>query len=291
MEQLETFSPLYVENKRSDLPFDMQNLHWVNEELGYNIDRYRSNNRYTIIWIVDGFGNYYQGFNEQIIGNDHLLFIRPGELPNLKLPKRLKGYIISFTSGFFDFNDHDHINTRIHQLFHQTHYMEFNNDTIDEFQDIMDIVMKEFNKYNLYRPEILRRYFTIFLIYLSGQAQPQITARYSRNEEIFQNFSSIVNKNFRTQKMVSDYADQLFVTPNYLNQLVKKLTGYSAGYHIRQRIAAEAKLQATQPNNCMKAIAYNLGFADMAHFSKFFKNTTGINFSDFKKNSPIPQPI
>jgi AraC family transcriptional activator of pobA len=33
----------------------------------------------------------------------------------------------------------------------------------------------------------------------------------------------------------------------------------------------------------MKEIAYFLGFCDMAHFSKFFKNTTGMNFSDFKK--------
>jgi AraC-like DNA-binding protein len=33
----------------------------------------------------------------------------------------------------------------------------------------------------------------------------------------------------------------------------------------------------------MKEIAYHLGFSDSAHFSKFFKNTTGMNFTDFKK--------
>jgi len=33
----------------------------------------------------------------------------------------------------------------------------------------------------------------------------------------------------------------------------------------------------------MKEAAYDLGFNDFSHFSKFFKSTTGINFSDFKK--------
>ena len=85
--------------------------------------------------------------------------------------------------------------------------------------------------------------------------------------------------------MVADYACQLFITPNYLNEIVKKTTDYSAGYHIRQRIALEAKRQAMYSPLSIKEVAYYLGFTDTAHFSKFFKNTTGKNFSDFKKES------
>ena len=101
--------------------------------------------------------------------------------------------------------------------------------------------------------------------------------------EIVQQFMSLLEKNYKEQKMVADYASMLSVTPNYLNEIVKKTTGFSAGHHIRQRIVLEAKRQATYSGNCMKEIAYFLGFCDMAHFSKFFKNTTGMNFSDFKK--------
>ncbi len=75
----------------------------------------------------------------------------------------------------------------------------------------------------------------------------------------------------------------LFVTPNYLNEIIKKITGYSAGYHIRQRITLEAKRMALYSDNSMKEIAYNLGFLDCAHFSKFFKTITGSNFTEFKK--------
>jgi AraC-like DNA-binding protein len=33
----------------------------------------------------------------------------------------------------------------------------------------------------------------------------------------------------------------------------------------------------------MKEVADNLGFCDYAHFSKFFKNYSGISFSTFRK--------
>ena len=58
---------------------------------------------------------------------------------------------------------------------------------------------------------------------------------------------------------------------NYLNEIIKKTTGYSAGYHIRQRVVLEAKRKAAYSDSCMKEIAYHLGFCDIAHFSKFFK--------------------
>jgi AraC-like DNA-binding protein len=92
-----------------------------------------------------------------------------------------------------------------------------------------------------------------------------------------------LEKNFKEQRMVAEYASELSVSPNYLNEIVKKVTGQSAGYHIRQRIGLEAKRKALHTGMCMKEIAYYLGFSDLAHFSKFFKLTTGKNFSDMRK--------
>jgi YesN/AraC family two-component response regulator len=65
--------------------------------------------------------------------------------------------------------------------------------------------------------------------------------------------------------------------------IVKRHTRQPAGYHIRQRIVQEAKRLALYSDVCMKEIAYLLGFSDTAHFSKFFKKSTGINFSEFKR--------
>ena len=35
----------------------------------------------------------------------------------------------------------------------------------------------------------------------------------------------------------------------------------------------------------MKEVAYGLGFDNLAHFSKYFKTNSGINFTDFKRQA------
>ena len=97
----------------------------------------------------------------------------------------------------------------------------------------------------------------------------------------------MLDKNFREEKMVSSYAAQLYVTANYLNRIVKKNTGYSAGHHIRQRVVLEAKRMARYSDSGMKKIAYELGFLDSAHFSRFFKSFGGTNFSEFKRGALV----
>ena len=86
-----------------------------------------------------------------------------------------------------------------------------------------------------------------------------------------------------SKKMVCDYANELNVSPNYLNRTVKKVSGNTASHHIQQQIILEAKRHAMYSGISMKEIAYQLGFDNIAHFSKFFKSKSGMNFTNFKK--------
>jgi AraC-like DNA-binding protein len=52
---------------------------------------------------------------------------------------------------------------------------------------------------------------------------------------------------------------------------------------IQDRIISEAKKLFYYTDKSAKEIAYELGFEDSAHFSRFFKNVTGQNISEFKK--------
>ena len=96
---------------------------------------------------------------------------------------------------------------------------------------------------------------------------------------------ALVERNLTKRKSVRDYAHDLSVTPNYLNEVVKKVTGNQAYYHIQQRKVLEAKRQAIYHGMSMKEVAYYLGFEDQSHFSRFFKVRTGSNFTAFKKEA------
>jgi AraC-like DNA-binding protein len=93
----------------------------------------------------------------------------------------------------------------------------------------------------------------------------------------------LVDSKFRDLKLVTQYASRLRISPNYLNEAVKSILGYPASHYIRNRIILEAKRKAIYSNESMKEIAYSLGFDNTAHFSKYFKNSSGMCFSTFKK--------
>jgi AraC family transcriptional activator of pobA len=96
-------------------------------------------------------------------------------------------------------------------------------------------------------------------------------------------FYRLLDEHYVEKKRVKDYAGLLAISPNYLNAVLKDLSGYTASYHIQRRILSEAKRRILSERTSLKEIAYKLGFCDPAHFSKFFKNAAGFNFKEFKK--------
>jgi transcriptional regulator GlxA family with amidase domain len=159
-------------------------------------------------------------------------------------------------------------------------------------KEIVLKMIKEFENEYSYKVELLKRYFKIFLIYLTRRTADENfqSTEQSREAELVKSFMELLDKNFKEKKMVAEYAGQLLVTPNYLNRIVKKITGFSAGHHIRQRVVLEAKRMGRYSGAGMKEIAYDLGFLDSAHFSRFFKTFGGMNFSEFKRG-PVVIPL
>ena len=247
-----------------------------------------SNNYFKIIWITRGTGIYRIDMQHFNILSGQLFCILPGEVHLIESGEELEGYVISFTRNFLSTGDIDpdmlHHPGGVTQLLEHCRAIQARKDSIPDMALIMDKLLKEYNSSDAFRLELLRRYFKIFLIYISRQLDTNgPLVRHTRAVGLVHRFMDLLNNNFKEMRMVADYARQLAVTPNYLNESIKKSTGYPASYHIRQRIALEAKRQAAYSDVCMKEIAYHLGFSDSAHFSKFFKNTTGMNFTDFKK--------
>lgn len=246
-----------------------------------------SHDYFEIVWITQGTGLYRLDMQQFGISPNQLFCVRPGEVHLIESGEALEGYVISFTRSFLGINDLDPDLVHpggVYQLFDRCKAVKVRNDSTADMALIMERLLKEFNNLEPFRLELLRRYFKIFLIYLSRQLEENsLLTTQTRSVGLVQKFMELLNTNFKEMRMVADYARELAVTPNYLNESIKKATGYPASYHIRQRIALEAKRQAAYSDVCMKEIAYHLGFSDSAHFSKFFKNTTGMNFTDFKK--------
>ena len=92
----------------------------------------------------------------------------------------------------------------------------------------------------------------------------------------------LVEEHFRHERRLAFYAGKLAMTPDRLNDHVKRAAGVTAGHLIRQRVLTEAKRQLVFTNQPIHEIAYDLTFADPSHFARFFRKQTGITPQAFR---------
>jgi AraC family transcriptional activator of pobA len=93
---------------------------------------------------------------------------------------------------------------------------------------------------------------------------------------------ALVEEQFRKERLLSFYADKLAMTPDRLNDHVKRATGVTAGHLIRQRLLTEAKRQLVFTTQPIQDIAEELSFSDPSHFARFFRKQAGTTPHEFR---------
>ncbi len=93
----------------------------------------------------------------------------------------------------------------------------------------------------------------------------------------------LVDENFRTERLIAFYAGKLAMTPDRLNDHVKRVSGVTAGHLIRQRVLTEAKRALVFTAQPIQEISHDLAFADPSHFARFFRKQTGMTPQQFRE--------
>lgn len=160
-------------------------------------------------------------------------------------------------------------------------------DVTSRIDYLLHMIIKEYDSQNEhYKQEILQALVNLVLLEVIRQHNRQMKINYFSSDDIrlVNQFLEMVKNNFLELKKVSDYADKLCISPNYLNIKVKKISGYTASYHIQQFILQEAIRKAKNEGLGLKQVAYYLGYENTTYFSKFFKKLTGHSYSKLKKD-------
>ena len=110
-------------------------------------------------------------------------------------------------------------------------------------------------------------------------AHTQQTSSYN----IFDKFIHLLSDNFRSERNVSWYSDQLCLTPKYLSEVVKNVSGRTAGQWIANFVVMEIKQLLANTSLSVKEIAVRLNFSNQSFLGKYFKNATGFSPSDYRK--------
>ncbi len=106
-----------------------------------------------------------------------------------------------------------------------------------------------------------------------------------RRNSYVQDFLKLVHLYYTSERSVSFYASQLFISPKYLSLLVKEATGRSAAQWIDHFVIMEAKNLLRYSGKNVQQVAYALNFSNQSSFGKYFKHLTGLSPTDFQKQS------
>ncbi len=149
------------------------------------------------------------------------------------------------------------------------------------FQKMTNIITSDYAfKYDLLRTYVLE------LIHFGQRLQPAaaLPATHTASARVASLFAELLERQFPIEdpqqklrlRTAREYADRLAVHVNHLNKVLKQHTGRTTTELIGSRVTQEAKLLLRQTSWNISEISDSLGFAEVAHFSNFFKRQTSL---------------
>lgn len=103
------------------------------------------------------------------------------------------------------------------------------------------------------------------------------------NDRRIEALLALLHREVRRHRPASYYADALGISTTHLNRVVKARTGFSTQDLIARRLLEEAQRELLFTPDSVQEVAYRLGFADPAYFSRFFTRQTGVTPLNWKR--------
>ncbi|NII82001.1 MULTISPECIES: helix-turn-helix domain-containing protein [unclassified Pedobacter] len=236
------------------------------------------------------YGQSYYDFDEggllfaapnQIIGHEEdlsssvcslfTLLIHPDFLLSYPIAKKIKSY------GFFSYaaNEALHLSekekTTIIAIFKNIE--EELNSRIDDFSQ--DVIIAQIELLLNYSNRFYKRQFITRKVLNNGLLQ--------KLEELLEEYFNNKVTMLKGLPTVQYLSDHLNVSPSYLSDLLRSLTGQNAQQHIHQKLIEKAKEKLSGTNLSVSEVAYELGFEHSQSFNKLFKAKTKVSPLAFRK--------
>ena len=116
----------------------------------------------------------------------------------------------------------------------------------------------------------------------SGNEKTEVKS--GRQQELYTQFMDEVRKSYIKERSISYYADVLCVTPKYLSQVVRRVSGRFAGDWITDFVILEAKALLKSRKYTVQQIADMLNFANQSFFGKYFREKVGCSPKAYQEN-------
>jgi len=288
MNDVKTYN--HVNTRDGSLSFGISKMEDIYDNSKGILDKPHRHNYFSVLLTIEACGKHLIDFTEYTLTGNQIFFISPGQVHQVVEEGRSKGYSIVFSDQFLVQNNIQLCfieDLKLFNDFGQSPPLLLKNIELEKLCRYA-VEMYELNQSDtLFKLEAIGALLKLILIKCNNICtKPQFSNELlEKGNLILKNFKTLINAHYFDWHATTDYANELNVTANHLNRVVKSLTGKTAKEHIQSRIIIAAKRLIYFSDLSNKEIGYELGFSEPANFSAFFKKCTGVSPSKFKLSS------
>jgi AraC-like DNA-binding protein len=188
------------------------------------------------------------------------------------LAKTIKEY------GFFSY--------AINEALHLSEYEE------SILNGILENITNEYrSRIDNFSQDVIIAQIELMLHYCDRFYHRQFLTRKNVNHGLLTQVEGILADYFNSDKTIESglptvqyLAEKVNVSPGYLSDMLRALTGQSAQQHIHNKLIDKAKELISTTALSISEIAYRLGFEHPNSFSKLFKNKTNLSPLEFRQS-------
>ena len=201
----------------------------------------------------------------------YTLLIHPDFLLGYPLAKKIKQY------GFFSYSANEAL-----------HLSDEEKETIlSQFRMIQNELNNHIDDLS---QDIVISQIELLLSFANRYYKRQFITRKAVNNDLLEKFDDLLNEYFNNDELlrqgvptVAYLAGNLNLSPSYLSDMLRSLTGQNAQQHIHGRLIEKAKEILSSTSLSVSEVAYSLGFEYSQSFSKLFKNKTNFSPLEFRQ--------
>jgi len=246
---------------------------------------------FSIILVSEGEGGLKADFTDYQISKGALLFLSPFQ-PFVINGITLKGVMINFHPDFFCIFRHRNEVACDGVLFNTPNNPPFFSISENESSSVYSIIehiTAEMSFGGLAQHDLLIAYLKILLIrairikFLKCSTSLPLDQGPSE-AALLRQLIRMIELHFKTKHSGGEYAELLNIPIKTLGRIVKNHFQRTLTEIIAERIVMEAKRELNFTSKTLKEIAYDLGFNDEYHFSRYFKNKIKVSPQSFRNS-------
>jgi len=259
------------------------------EYFATDIEHLKNSHRHdfhAFIFVTSGSGSHVIDFIEYPLKANRCFYIGYGQIHAWKTLKSVTGYVLLFTDDFYNaiYTGNDLIKSD-KLLSCLSVFTDIPKSSIPEWNLLFTQIGNEFTTKTAEWKLVICLLLKVLVLKVRRLGEDELLTNdvFKSSYHIIVQYKAMINDYFASYKAPKEYAAMLNITPNYLSNVCKAITGKPAGELIKDRIILEAKRLIIHTQLTISEITHQLGFNNKSHFGKYFKKDTGLSPDQFRK--------